>query len=168
MNNHRYSQLLSMQDSFVDVVNHYLNNYPIISFSCSLAKEFYNVCRIRRHMIKMVLGNDQLYYVSLSEDRHSIRLAIIPDENGIVTPQGLQERWKLMEYFNTKLMETVKVFMPASDLPQRFIPCSKCSTLHLRLEDLRAKNKVLHCLHGKLPKDYYSDLKQYQGSYICT
>ena len=62
----------------------------------------------------MVLGCDQLYYVSLSEDHHSIRLAIIPDEDGIVTPQGLQERWKLIEEFNTKLIETVKAFMPAS------------------------------------------------------
>ena len=119
-------------------------------------------------MIKMVLGSDHLYYVSLSEDHHSIRLAITPDEDGIVTPQDLQERWKLIEYFNTKLMETVKAFMPASDLPQRFIPCSKCSNLHLRLDDLRANDKRLHCFNGKLSKDYYSDLRQYQGRYTYS
>ena len=36
----------------------------------------------------MVLGHDQLYYVSLSEDHHSIRLAITPDEDGIATITG--------------------------------------------------------------------------------
>ena len=118
-------------------------------------------------MIKMVLGGDQLYYVSLCVVHHSIRLAIITDEDGIVTTQDLQERWKLIEYFNTKLMEFVKAFMPASDLPQCFIPCSNCSNLHFRLDDIRSNNKRLRCFHGDLSKDYYSDLRQYQGSYTC-
>ena len=119
-------------------------------------------------MIKMVLGSDQLYYVSLCDHHHSIRLAITPDEDGIVTSQGLQERWKIIEYFNTKLMETIKVFHPAADLPQCYIPCCRCSNLHLRLHDLRADDKRLHCFHGKLPKDYYSDLRQYQGNYAYS
>ena len=72
----------------------------------------------------MVLGHDQLYYVSLWEDHHSIRLAVTPDEDGIVSPQGLQDRWKLIEEFNAKLTEIVKAFMPASDLPQRYIPAA--------------------------------------------
>ena len=112
----------------------------------------------------MVLGHDQLYYVNLCEDHHSIRLAITPDDDGVVTPQGLQERWKLIEEFNTKLTEIVKAFMPASDLPQCYVPCKLCPNLHLKLDDIRADDKPLHCVHGKLPKDYYSDLRQYQGS----
>ena len=112
----------------------------------------------------MVLCDDQLYYVSLCEDHHSIRLAVTPDEDGIVTPQGLQERWKLIEEFNAKLVEIVKAFMPSSDLPQRYIPCSYCPNLHLKLDDIRADDKPLRCFPGKLPKDYYSDLrKQCQG-----
>ena len=119
-------------------------------------------------MIKMVLGHDQLYYVGLSEEHHSIRLAITPDEDGIVTIQGLQERWKLIEEFNVKLKETVKAFMPASQLPQSFIPCSLCPKLHLKLDDIRADNSPLRCINGKLPKEYYSDLRQCQGSrYTC-
>ena len=114
-------------------------------------------------MIKMVLGDDQLYYVSLCEHHHSIRLAITPDEDGVVTLQGLQEKWKLIEEFDAKLMKTVKAFMPASDLPQRYIPCSLCLKLHLKLDDIRADGKRLHCINGKLPKDYYSALRQYQG-----
>ena len=121
-------------------------------------------CRIRRRMIKMVLGNDQLYYVSLCEDHHSIRLAITPDEDGIVTPQGLQERWKFIEEFNAKLMNIVKAFMPASNPPQRYIPCSLCPKLHLKLDDVRVDGKAIYCIKGKLPKDYYNDLRQYQGS----
>ena len=121
-------------------------------------------CRIRRHIIKMVLGHDQLYYVSLCEVHDSMRLAISPDEDGTVTPQGLQERWKLIEYFNTKLMEIVKSFMPASDLPQRYIPCSLCHNLHLKLDSIRESDKPLRCAHGKLAKDYYSDLRQYQST----
>ena len=111
----------------------------------------------------MVLGNDQLYYVSLCEDHHSIRLAITPDEDGVVTSRGFQERWKLIEEFNAKLMKTVQAFMPASDPPQHYIPCSLCRNLHLKLDDVRVDGKVLHCINGKLPKDYYSDLRQYQG-----
>ena len=115
-------------------------------------------------MIKMVLGRDQLYYVSLCEDYHSIRLAIIPDDDE-VTPLGLKERWNLIEEFDTKLKKTVKAFMPASDLPQCYIPCSFCPKLHLQLNDIRANNKPLHCSQGRLPQDYYSDLRQYQHTY---
>ena len=111
----------------------------------------------------MVLGHDQLYYVSLSEDHHSIRLAITPDEDGIATIQGLQERWKLIEEFNVKLKETVEAFMPASQLPQCFIPCSLCPKLHLKLDDIRADDSPLRCINGKLSKDYYSDLRQCLG-----
>ena len=118
-------------------------------------------------MIKMVLGDDQLYYVSLCEDQHTIRLAITPDEDGIVSPKGRQERWELVEYFDTKLQEAVEAFMPAASIPRRYIPCSLCSQLHLKLDDARANNRPLHCINGKLPKDYYSDLRQYQGS-SCT
>ena len=114
-------------------------------------------------MIKMVLGHDQLYYVSLCKEHHSIRLAVTPDDDGIVTPQGCQERWKLIEEFNAKLTEIVEAFMRASDLPQRYVSCSLCPNLHLKLDDIRADDKPLHCINGKLPKDYYSDLRQYQG-----
>ena len=115
----------------------------------------------------MVLGHDQVYYVSLCEKHDSIRLAITPDEDGIVKSQGLQERWKLIEDFNAKLMEITKTFMPASNLPQAFVPCSLCSDLHLKLDDIRATDKPLHCFNGKLPIDYYSDIRQYQGNYHC-
>ena len=119
-------------------------------------------------MIKMVLGRDQLYYVSLCKDHHSIRLAITPDEDGIVTPQGLQERWELIEEFNTKLAIAVKDFMPASQLPKCFIPCRLCPNLHLDLDNIRADDKPLHCINGKLSMDYYSDLRQYQGIYTLS
>ena len=117
-----------------------------------------------RHEVKMVLGDDQVYYVSLCEDHHSIQLAITPD-GGRIKPQGFQDRWKLIEEFYAKLKEIVKAFMPASDPPQCFIPCSLCDNLHLKLDDMRENNKSLHCFNGKLPKDYYMDLRQYPGWY---
>ena len=119
---------------------------------------------MRRHIIKLVLGTDQLYYVSLCEEYNSIRIAITPDEEGKVTSKGLQERWKLIEYFNTKLREIVKTFMPASDLPQCYIPCIRCPNLHLKLDSIREISKPLNCVRGKIPKDYYSDLRQCQGN----
>ena len=119
-------------------------------------------------MIKMVLGRDQLYYISLCKDHHSIRLAITPDEDGIVTPQGLQERWELIEEFKAKLTVAVKTFMPASQLPKCYIPCSLCPNLHLELDNIRADDKPLRCIKGKLSKDYYSDLRQYQGIYTVS
>ena len=112
----------------------------------------------------MVLGDDHLYYVSLCEDQYSIRLAITPDTDCTVTSQGLKERWQLIEEFSAKLIKIVKAFMPASDLPQSYIPCSLCSSLHLKLIDIRANDKALHCINGRLPKDYYSDLRHCQGN----
>ena len=54
--------------------------------------------------------------------------------------------------------------MPASNLPQRYIPCSLCPNLHIKLDDARAHDRPLRCrFHGKLPKDYYSDLRKLQG-----
>ena len=54
-------------------------------------------------MIKIVLGYDQLSYLNLCEDECSIRLAITPDEDEIITLQSLQESWKLIEDFDAKL-----------------------------------------------------------------
>ena len=119
-------------------------------------------------MIKMVLGRDQLYYVSLFADHHSIRLAITPDEDGVVAPEGLRERWELIEEFKAQLAVAVKAFMPASEPPKCYIPCSLCPNLHLELDNIRADDKPLHCSKGKLSKDYYSDLRQYQGIYILS
>ena len=126
------------------------------------------VFRIRRHIIKLVLGHDQLYYVSLCEDYDSIRLAITPDISKTVTSRGFQERWVLIEDFNTKLMETVKTFMPASDPPQRYIPCYHCPKLHLKLDDIRKGDRPLHCVHGRLDEGYYRDLRKYQGNHLIV
>ena len=113
-------------------------------------------------MIKMALGDDQLYYVSLCEDQYSIRLAITPYGDAV-------EKCQLIEEFNAKLIKTVKAFMPSSDLPQCYIPCSLCSNLHLELNDIRAHDRRLRCSNGRLPRDYYSDLREYSGSiYACT
>lgn len=114
-------------------------------------------------MIKLVLGHDQLYYVSLCEDHDSIRLAITPEEDVKVKSQGIRERWELIEYFNSKLIETVKAFMPASDLPKRYIPCNRCPKLHLKLDEIRKNDKPLRCARGRLAEDYYSDLRQSKG-----
>ena len=124
--------------------------------------------RLRRQMIKMVLGRDQLYYISLCKDHHSIRLAITLDEDGILTAQGHQERWELIEEFKAKLTMAVKAFMPASQRPKCYIPCSLCPNLHLELDIIRADDKPLHCINGKLSKNYYSDLRQYQGIYMSS
>ena len=114
-------------------------------------------------MIKLVLGRDQLYYVSLCEDHDSIRLAITPEEDVKVKSQGIRERWELIEYFNSKLIETVKAFMPASDLPKCYIPCNRCPKLHLKLDEIRKNDKPLRCACGRLAEDYYSDLRQSKG-----
>ena len=47
---------------------------------------------MRRHMIKLVLGSDQYYYVTLSDENDSIRIAISPDEDGVVSIAGLSCR----------------------------------------------------------------------------
>ena len=126
-----------------------------------------NHCRLRRHLIKLVLGSDQYYYVTLSEEKDSIRLAITPDEDGIVSITGLQERWKLIEFFQAKLWQITTKFMPASDVPESYIPCSLCPILHLKLDEIRTNKNPLRCSRGKLPANYYKHLRQYPGKCEC-
>ncbi|XP_065902538.1 uncharacterized protein [Dysidea avara] len=114
---------------------------------------------LRRHMIKLVLGSDQYYYVS--NDNDCIRLVVSPDEDGVVSVAGLQDRWNLIAFFSTKLMEISATFMPASAPPECYIPCSLCPNLHLKLDEIRANQKPLRCLKGKLHPDYYKHLRQY-------
>ena len=115
-------------------------------------------------MIKLVLGSDQYYYVSLSDEKDGIRLAISPDEDGVVSIAGLQNRWDLIEFFSTKLKEITATFMPASAPPECYIPCSKCPHLHLKLDDIRINEMQLRCSRGKLPPDYYKCLRQKPGT----
>ena len=148
------------------VHSHLLINMPYLQPNLNMylvMNIYFMACSIRRQMIKMVLGCEQIYYVSLCESHHSIRLAIVPDEDTL-SSQSFRERWELIEELNIKLMEKVKTFMRASDPPQRYIPCYLCSKLHLTLDKIRANDKPLHCLEGgKLRKDYYLDLRRYEG-----
>ena len=122
-------------------------------------------CRLRRHVIKLVLGIDQYYYVTLSDENDSIRLAITPDEDGVVSIAGLQNRWNLIEFFSAKLREITTTFMPASAPPECYIPCSLCPNLHIRLDEIRANEMPLRCSRGRLTSDYYKSLRQYPGTY---
>jgi len=119
--------------------------------------------RLRRHMIKLVLGIDQYYYVSLSDEKDSIRLAIAPDEYGVVGAEGMQNRWNLVEFCRDKLKEITATFMPASAPPECYIPCSLCPKLHLKLDEIRATQLPLGCSRGKLARDYYQSIRQCPG-----
>ncbi|XP_065894341.1 uncharacterized protein [Dysidea avara] len=119
------------------------------------------LCLLRRHVIKLVLGIDQYYYVTLSDENDSIRLAITPDEDGVVSIAGLQNRWNLIEFFSAKLREITTTFMPASAPPECYIPCSLCPNLHIRLDEIRANEMPLRCSRGRLTSDYYKSLRQY-------
>ena len=114
-------------------------------------------------MIKLVLGIDQYYYVSLSDEKDSIRLAITPDEDGVVGAEGKQNRWNLVEFCRDKLKEITTTFMPASAPPECYIPCSLCLNLHLKLDEIRATQLPLRCSRGKLARDYYQSLRQRPG-----
>jgi len=114
-------------------------------------------------MIKLVLGIDQYYYVSLSDEKDCIRLAITPDESNVVSITGLQNRWNLVEFFNAKLQKITATFMPASSRPECYIPCNLCPKLHLKLDEIRANQNPLCCFRGRLAPDYYQDLRQYPG-----
>ena len=114
-------------------------------------------------MIKLVLGSNQYYYVTLSDENDSIRIAISPDEDGVVSITGLQSRRNLIEFFSARLTEITATFMPASAPPECYIPCSLCPGLHLRLDEIRAYELPLRCSKGKLTSHYYKSLRQYPG-----
>ena len=114
----------------------------------------------------MVLADDQYYYVSLCEEQDSICLIMTPDENGIITEAGLEERRDLVKFFNVTLVNIVKSLSKKSEeilLPIAHVPCPQCYKLHFTLEFVCATKRALRC-NTKIPLGYYSDLAE-KGSY---
>ena len=116
----------------------------------------------------MVLADDQYYYVSLCEQQDSICLIMTPDERGIISETGLEERRELVKFFNVILVNIVKSLSKKSEeiqLPIAHVPCPQCYNLHFTLEVVCAtKKRALRC-KTKIPLDYYSDLAE-KGSYL--
>lgn len=57
----------------------------------------------------------------------------------------------------------MKMFMPAAKRPVLFVPCCKCSNLHIKLDEVHAGGNIFCCSSDhdgdvELPHGYYSDL----------
>lgn len=118
----------------------------------------------------MVLGDNQYYYISLREDQDSICLIMTPDEDGIITDAGLEERRKLVKFFKDTLVNIVKSLSKTSEeiqLPIAHVPCPQCDKLHFSLDIVcSAKKRALRC-KTKLPLGYYSDLAGKGSEYVA-
>ena len=115
----------------------------------------------------MVLGDNQYYYISLCEDLDTIRLIMTPDESGIITDAGLEERRKLLKHFRKSLFTIAKSLSKLPEdiqKPIALIPCPQCNGLHLQLDLVCNAKRSVRCI-TKLPPDYYSDLAE-KGSII--
>jgi len=120
---------------------------------------------LRRHLIKLILGDDQVYYIGLCDRHESIIVSIAPeDDDKPVTRVGLQERLELIVFIRTKLLELITTFMKASGPPIPYMPCTRCYQPHIALDDIVGSSKALRCRdHKKLNMDYYSGLRQCHG-----
>ena len=55
----------------------------------------------------------------------------------------------------------MKMFMPAARRPTVFVPCCKCTNLHIRLDEVYAGSTIFCSAFDddlQLPLDYYSEL----------
>ena len=111
----------------------------------------------------MILGEEQYYYISLCEDRDSVRLIMTPDENGITTDAGYEERRELIKFFQHILVRIVKSLSKISEgiqLPIAYVPCPQCDELHIQLDMVvSTRQRCLRC-KTKLPPGYYCDLAE--------
>ena len=125
---------------------------------------------LRRHLIKLILSNDQVYYTGLCDKHENIIVSITPEDNDKpVTGMGLQERLELVIFIHTKLLELVTTFMKASHPPIPYMSCTRCYEPHIALDDdVVGSSKVLRC-HGntKLEMEYYSGLRYCQGTVVA-
>ena len=122
----------------------------------------YLLNRLRKGKVKMGLGPEQFYYVSLCEEMHSIQLSISLHEKHPFAEQRIE----LMEFIESKLNFLMKEFMQASTKPKAYVPCffQKCNTLHVELEMVH-KGEYQNCPSEEktIPQDYYRDLFINQG-----
>ena len=120
-------------------------------------------CRLSKQHCKMVLGDNQYYYISLREDQDSICLIMTSDENMIIEDTELEERRELVKYCHETLHKIVNSLSKKPDEicePTAYVPCPQCDKLHFRLDFVcSAKKRALRC-KTKLPFGYYSDLAE--------
>ena len=124
------------------------------------------IYRLSRHSCKMVLGEDQYYYISLCEHQGSICLIMTLDEDNNITSDNIpdiifEQRIELVEYIRTTLNNVVKSLSKIDDefeSPVPYVPCPQCDRLHLKLDMVcNPKKRVQRC-KTKLPLGYYSNL----------
>ena len=112
---------------------------------------------MRHGKIGLQLGAHQKYYVSRCEEKQSIQLTITIVGDDI---KCIQERGELIDDVAKLLKGIMNVFMPAAEKPVLFIPCPKCSTLHITLKQVHDGHTV-YCPTSStdIPLyNYYSDL----------
>lgn len=112
---------------------------------------------MRHGKIGLQLGAHQKYYISRCEEKQSIQLTITIVGNDM---KCIQERGELIDSVAKLLKGIMKVFMSAAEKPVLFIPCSKCSTLHITLKQVYDGHTV-YCPTSStdIPLySYYSDL----------
>ena len=118
--------------------------------------------RLRKGKVKMALGCQEYYTISLCEEKCSIQLSFLHHKKSHSTDQCVE----LLKYFESKLHLLMKDFMQASAKPKAYIPCfyQDCSALHIEL-DLLCNGDYQHCptVEKTVPGNYYCDLFINQG-----
>lgn len=114
--------------------------------------------RLRKYEIMMALNHGQYYSVSLSEERSTIQLDILLEQNA---KSSAEDRRQLIDFFIDKLEQTCHEFMPASDKPVAYTPCPYCDDLHIKYKNLlegRPSLCNMRLNYKSIPSDYYQDL----------
>ena len=102
----------------------------------------------------MVLNHGQYYSVSLCEEKSSIQLDIIHQQNMQASTENSR---KLIDFFQFTLEQTCQEFMPASAKPVAYTACPHCDELHIKYKSL-LEGRHLLCDMKPIPSDYYQSL----------
>ena len=134
----------------------------MVCYNTSYSFMTYLPCRLRKGKVKIVLGCNQQYCVSLHEDTSSIQLSFLVHGKD----SSAEHRYQLFQYIQSKLELLMNDFMQASTKPKAYVPCcyNDCHKLHVEVQLLCSKEFQYCPTEGKhIPNDYYSDLFPDQG-----
>jgi len=123
------------------------------------------LCRLKKYEIMMVLDHGQFYRVGICEDHASVQLEFILEKS---VEGSSENRKQLFNFFQSRLSQVCKDWIPAYPKVKALIPWPFCDSLHILFKSLSKKDLRLVCstVQKPIPPDYYQNLFHSEGSNV--
>ncbi|XP_065883364.1 uncharacterized protein [Dysidea avara] len=123
-----------------------------------------DIAWLKKYEIMMVLDHGQFYRVTICEEHTSIQLDIILEK--YVGEDSSENRKQLVNFFQSKLNQICKDWIPACPKVKAFIPCPFCNDLHILYKSLSKESLRLVCstIKKPIPSGYYQNIFCCEGT----